>query len=133
MHFETNYKPELCVSTDASRSGITAVHIEKDGDRWIAVATDGHCLANVPVVPGEDSPREGFVSSDTLKAARRVSKTLKLADVDWQPDGASVKLRDGSTVPNSIAPDVKYPNWRQVVPDIESGSPDWRIYSDDYR
>ena len=117
MRFDPDFKPELCVSKDTTRTaGITAVHLDVEGKRLLS--TDGSTLSIIPceVEPGDVS---GPIPVDVIKAARKAK----------HPDGVVILCGkdlkippDGPTFPR---PDVgAFPDVDRVVPRHKAGDPD---------
>ncbi len=121
MKIHKDCKLELAASKDASRHAIAEPFLDiKDGKGQL-IATDGRIMAIVPVEIDPDDT-QGYLSSDVLKMARKLAKrsdtcTVNLNSVarlsaDTQmPREGGAKDSDGR-IPN-------YPNWRQVMPDVD--------------
>ena len=98
---------ERVVSADPSRANLIDAYLDTSGGDTRLVATDGHCMAIVPVHDAADDT-QGCIPPLALKEARRVQKRepqLRLAA------NGSVQLPDGRTYSR---PTHEFPPWRQV-------------------
>ena len=102
--------------TGSGRDVLKHVQIERDGSgKAVAVATDGRMLACVPVELEEgDTP--GLVSIEALGQARKLARKGEMARLE--ANGVLI-LPNGATYPRPDSENLKYPNWRQVVPNEE--------------
>lgn len=115
MKLQKGCKIEAVTSGDMTRQSITAPWLEIADGTGTLIATDGRAMAILPVEPGEHDVT-GYVSEKALAAARKLVR--KGEQVTVQCNGACT-LTDGASFPRPFADDsgVKYPQWRQVLPD----------------
>lgn len=117
MIFEREYKPELCVSADATRPHLR--YVELDVARQRMCATDGHMLAIVPCVPDEHDV-SGPLTADALKAARKASKGLP---PELTANGAQAIPATGVTFPRPTRDErAPFPPVDQVMPSGDRSS-----------
>lgn len=113
MQIHKAAKIEQCVSSDKTRYTLTQPYLDiRDGEAHV-IATDGRCMAVVPVdVDAGDV--SGHVPVESFKTARKVWGKLTLNTVAVGESAVSVgdytwKRPDLGT----------FPNWRGVVPNPE--------------
>lgn len=108
-------KIERCVSTDETRHVLTQPYLDiRDGEAHV-VATDGRCMAIVPVdVDANDVA--GHVPAESLKTARKVWGKLTLNTLVVGESSVSV----GDYQWKRPVDMGQYPNWRGVVPNPEN-------------
>ena len=114
MQFVPQYRPELCVSKDSHRAGITSVYLDVKGKRLIA--TDGRTLT---IAPCEVEPEDvsGLISVEVLKAARKFNKHLP----GLKALAKTLVLGDGASFPR---PEGEFPQVDQVIPNASAGDVD---------
>lgn len=107
-------KIEKCVSTDETRYVLTQPYLDiRDGEARM-VATDGRCMAVVPV-DVDASDVSGHVPAESLKTARKVWGKLTLNTL--AVGEASVSVGDYQWKrPVDMG---KFPDWRNVIPNPE--------------
>lgn len=113
MQIHKAAKIEQCVSDDKNRCVLTQPYLDiRDGEAHV-VATDGRCMAVVPVEsqPGDVS---GHVPVESLKTARKVWGRLTLNTLAVGESAVSVGDHQWKR------PELgTFPNWRQVIPSPE--------------
>jgi DNA polymerase III sliding clamp (beta) subunit (PCNA family) len=113
MKIHKNCKIEL-VAAEHTKPAICEPYLDIQDGKANLIATDGW---RIVVIPVETTPKDvaGYVSEDVLKTARKV--TGRAADCSIELNGCA-KLENGATLPRngSAGNDLKYPNWRQVIP-----------------
>ena len=107
---------EQCAGKNDTRFYLNNPYLDAENKRL--VATNGHCLAVVPVELSEGDT-SGPVSADALKAAR---KTLAVFNPDLNGEAELVcndqlEVTDGPTFPRPSFNGNKYPDIDAVVPD----------------
>ncbi len=115
MQIHKAAKIERCVSQDETRHVLTQPYLDiRDGEARM-VATDGKCMAVVPVdVDAADVA--GHVPAESLKTARKVWGKLTLNTL--AVGEASVSVGDYQWKrPVDMG---KFPNWRNVIPSPEN-------------
>lgn len=122
MKIPIQFKPELCVSKDASRHVLQNVMLDIHNNKTVAVATDGRKLVVVPVEL-EDCKEVGLVPPKALIAARANFKTKggnkqKHGDVPVKMDDLTVTVKNGSKTVIFDRPVElgHFPKWEQVLP-----------------
>jgi len=114
MQIHKNSKIEACCGKDPRRRVLTHPHISNINGKPHLCATDGKCLAYVPVIL-EDGDTPGYVNSEALKQARKLEKHEDVLHIEAN---GSLKLKDGSTLPRFGADgSLSYPNVDLVIPD----------------
>jgi len=114
MKIPKTCKLEKVVSKDESREPLLSILIESKDGQTNAVATDGRRMAVVPVELSDEDEIDGqkLMTPKALIEARKQAK---------RADKSTIGLNGAAMMPNGeVYPwkkDVKYPNWRQVVPD----------------
>ncbi|MFH1997369.1 MAG: hypothetical protein ABII94_01600 [Patescibacteria group bacterium] len=106
MKIESKYKLDKITANDSSRPAMNHVFIEDN----IAVATNGHVLAIVPVEI-EEGDTGGILSKDSFVAARKLAK--KNNDLQIKLNGTE-ELIDGTQRPRL---DLKYPDYKLAIQD----------------
>ena len=114
MKIHKSAKIERCVSTDQNRYVLTQPYLDiRDGESHM-VATDGKCMAIVPVdVDAGDV--SGHVPAESLKTARKVWGKLTLNTL--AVGESSVSAGDYQWKKPDLG---TFPNWRGVVPNPEN-------------
>lgn len=125
MKFHPKAKIEAVASSDSDRHAIAEAFLDIRDGKGTLVATNGKALAMVPVELAENDV-SGYVSSEAMTAARKLSAfdgaTLDLSDSAYAKVNSGAKvLRCGDA-----KADDKFPNWRQVVPELPE-KPDFRV------
>lgn len=107
-------KIEQCVSTDKTRYTLTQPYLDiRDGEARM-VATDGRCMAVVPV-DVDASDVSGHVPVESFKTARK-KVWGKLTMTELSVGGSAVSVGDYTWK----RPDLgTFPNWRGVIPSPE--------------
>jgi len=113
MKIPKTCKLEKVVSKDESREALLSILIESKDGKANAVATDGRRMAVVPVEIADEDQLEGqkLMFPKALIEARKQAKQAKESTIGL--NGAAM-MPNGEIYP--IRTDLKYPNWRQVVP-----------------
>lgn len=116
MRMNRDLFPELCASKDETRFHLCTLHLDVEGK--CIVATDGHKLVTVPVIPDEGD-HTGAITIDALKHARKLARAAgkSCTELQIKANGAQV-CADGTTFKR---PDVQFPPYRQVVPTFKRG------------
>lgn len=116
MKISKQFKLEKVASTDETRAAITNIAITREGEKAVAVATNGRTMAIVPVEI-ESDVELGLLSSAALKAARKMGG--KNDDAEMSLNG-NIAFPDGSTLPRPTAEEFgTFPRWEQVLPTEE--------------
>lgn len=113
MQIHKAAKIEQCVSTDKTRYTLTQPYLDiRDGEARI-VATDGKCMAVVPVEsePGDVS---GHVPVESLKTARKVWGRLAINTL--AVGESAVSVGDYTWKKPELG---QFPDWRNVIPNPE--------------
>lgn len=117
MKVPRNAQVELCASDDPARYSINNLYLDTkiEGHPFL-VATDGRMMAVIPVAL-EEGDEAGFVTAESLKAARKLT-TTKAETISLSANG-SLKLANGVAFPRPAegGDNGTYPNWRAVLPD----------------
>ena len=102
-----------CVSTDKTRTSITHVYV--DVDAKLAIATDGHVMALVPIDP-TDGEVSGYVPREAILQADKCKDPWKGVILHQEKEtlvaGSMVKIPN----PFQGTPAPPFPNWRDVIP-----------------
>jgi len=107
-------KIERCVSTDETRHVLTQPYLDIQDGEGRMIATDGKCMAVVPVdVDANDVA--GHVPAESLKTARKVWGKLTLNTLAVGESAVSV----GDYQWKRPLDMGKFPNWRNVIPSPE--------------
>lgn len=101
---------EAAAATDNGRYSLNAVQLDVEKKRLLA--TDGHILASIPVVPAADD-HSGLIPVDAFKAARRMQRETK-QDAMIAVNG-SVRLTAGNVQAEFQKADGTFPNWERVM------------------
>lgn len=119
MKIDTQYKPELLISPDITRTS-THIGMYYDTDAKLLCATNGHAFVGVPVTveAGESS---GYVTAEILKAARQFAKKAKLAESTIEVTKTELRTFNGATKTTAARPKAQFPAWRQLLPEIAPG------------
>tara|TARA_Y100000310_G_scaffold157334_1_gene156707 strand:+ start:661 stop:1203 length:543 start_codon:yes stop_codon:yes gene_type:complete len=113
MKIPKTCKLEKVVSKDESREALLSILIESKDGQTNAVATDGRRMAVVPIEIADEDQLDGqkLMFPKALIEARKQAKQAKESTIGL--NGAAM-MPNGEIYP--IRTDLKYPNWRQVVP-----------------
>jgi hypothetical protein len=128
---------EAAASKDDPRYSLQAISLEIEGEKLLAVATDGHALvvARYPIRPAEDFPLipglpeaedvqsilvpVGFLSelakATPKKTAMPILENVMIFVSGGKVWGAVTDL-ESPTVKSAPIPDGRFPSWRNVVP-----------------
>lgn len=117
MKFNRDCFVEKCISSDITRLHLASAHLDVEKKRL--VATDGHCMAIVPIET-DDHDVTGPVSADALKAARKAAKTNN-GDAVIVANGAQV-VPNGPTYARPDLMGCKFPPYEQVIPEYRTGA-----------
>ena len=119
MKIPKTCKLEKVVSKDESREPLLSILIESKDGQSNAVATDGRRMAVVPVELSDEDEIDGqkLMTPKALIEARKQAKQAKESTIGL--NGAAM-MPDGQVYP--WKKDVKYPNWRAVMPDKVGGT-----------
>lgn len=113
MQIHKAAKIEQCVSNDKTRYTLTQPYLDiREGEAHV-IATDGRCMAVVPVNV-DSTDVSGHVPVESLKTARKVWGKLTLNTLTVSAESVSVGDHQWKR------PDLgAFPNWMQVVPNPE--------------
>ena len=119
MKIPKTCKLEKVVSKDESREPLLSILIEEKDGQTNAVATDGRRMAIVPVQLSDEDEFDGqkLMTPKALIEARKQAKRANESTISL--NGAAM-MPDGQVFP--IRTDLKYPNWRAVMPDKVGGT-----------
>ena len=109
MIIDSKFKLEkaMASASDPSRPAIREASVCKSPDgRIVAVATNGHILACVPVDASADEC--GPLSAEALKAYRKVGGTLNVSGGDY-------RLDNGVSMPRTSTAKQNFPQWEQIT------------------
>ena len=110
---------EQCAGKNDVRHYLNHPYLDTENKRLIA--TDGHCLAVVPVELSEGDT-SGPVSADALKAARKtitgISRVPYRTEAEIVCNGG-LEVTDGPTFPRPDLDGSKYPDIERITPDKE--------------
>lgn len=115
MKIDTRYETERLVSKDATRPHLHNLHYDKGNQKL--VATNGHAMAVVPVVPSDDDVA-GWVTPDAMRAARKAAGKMSSGEI--HANGA-LAVKDGPTFPRPGALGVGFPPYEAVIPGYRQG------------
>lgn len=112
MKLDKTQKIEECASKDPTREVLASPYL--DTERGVLVATDGRKITVLPVEV-EEGDTTGHVNTTAIKAARKLAKGVKNTHLSIACNGG-LKTADGTN--HARYDGGKYPDWRQVVPDV---------------
>ena len=102
-----------CVSTDKTRPSIGYVYV--DVDEKLAIATDGHVMALVPIEP-TDGEVSGYVPREAILQADKCKDPWK--GVILHQEGETLVTGSMVKIPNPFQGETAppFPQWKQVIP-----------------
>lgn len=115
VRFESQYSPELCISSDASRLVLTQVWLDEKEKCF--VATNGSMLVTTPIIVENewDVDASGFYSIAQLVKAKKLAGKGGVAELIVTTD--KITFSDGSSEPRLKKDDFgNYPQYQLVIP-----------------
>jgi DNA polymerase-3 subunit beta len=112
----------FAASADETKQVLTGVHVSLQPDGLEFAATDGHRLAVVQTIEGEDSKVDEDAQLDVTVPAKALQELIKMLDrqgsnsVDVKFDQGQVVFEWADQRITSRLLEGQYPNYRQLVP-----------------
>jgi DNA polymerase-3 subunit beta len=110
-------KTQFAVSTEETRYYLNGIHIHRDQDKLVAVATDGHRLAKcVCDLPDGAADISGvIVPKKTVAEVQRIAAGFD-GEVEIALSTSKIRFRFGGVVLSSKLIDGTFPDYKAVIP-----------------
>lgn len=90
-------------------------HPRLDAEKGFLEATNTYALVRYPVEV-EEGDRTGYVPAEALKGAAKIQRKQFRNEL-YISVGEQVHVRMGPTYPQPLAPDTKFPDFEQLIPE----------------
>lgn len=114
MKFPIASKIEACTARDSGRYAMHGVSLQEHGGKRVLAATDGRCLAVVPVEDAEADTLGAIIPREAFAEARKLDKR--------KPEGAELHVNGTVTASNGATwakVEGEFPRWSAVLPGLE--------------